>query len=285
MKKEVLALGMAIMAVAVGFAQSNFEEGMRWSEIGYGTHTPYPEFSTSNFVIKGDTVSNGARALKLYANEGVGSYHLVTLLKQEGSKIYFQSNSKAKDWTLMYDFDLKPGEGCYVASPSYHWSDSYVPRTTYVKCSETGFHEKFDNLACLSIEEYADDSCAEFLGKGYWLTGIGSVNGLLKNCGFGNIGATSKLIFASNGYWETFNTSPSGTAEVIDDFGFIYHIDGLNVTVPPYGNAGGDCKMYTSDGGEVPGEYDSKGVLSFNVPEPGIYILTNEHTTKKILVR
>lgn len=181
---------------AVASTQKLFTDGMKWRTQIYGTHEPGEVKSIEVVTIEKTQDENCFHMYRSY-EDNTSDRELIAVIKEEESKVYFKPNGfKSSEWYLLYDFSLKPGEGCFIYSP-LTFSKNSEPYKTYVKC--IGIDEKFNgDWSLLRLEEYTDDSCSNILGNGSWIIGLSSLKGILYNNRFEVDGFGSLLLEVSD---------------------------------------------------------------------------------------
>lgn len=260
--------------------QNQFTDGMKWRTQIYGTHEPVPAKSIEVVTIEKTMDENCFNMYRSY-EDNTSDRELVAVIKQEESKVYFNPNGfKSSEWYLLYDFSLKPGEGCFIYSPLTFSEDS-EPCKTYVKC--IGIDEKFyEDLSVLRLEEYKDDSCLNLLGNGSWIIGLSSLNGILYNNLFEADGISSLLLEVSDNERILYSNTPSGISERTDTSIPNIKVNGLDIYISVNDDI---CGSIYSQAGVHIGDYKfSKTPTHIKLSNRGVYILKLENTSKKILV-
>ena len=266
MKRTALILpALAISFLAMG---ENFvKDGMEWRTEIHGTHDPSSPFVESTYFLKGDTVVDGLNAVKMY-NTRNGETKLITVIRTDGDKVYFKNNPITSVWTLLYDFGLKVGEGCYVGMISSGWNATDLdPYTSYVKC--TGYGE-LEGRSTILLEEYSTDLCEGISAKGTWLNGIGSPRGVTFSNGFDIDGVGSRLIEASLGGDILYKSGLAGIQAVEAFRKISARTEGLDLYV-----SGSDdpVMIHTTDGRLVKRIRTAAG-QPIRLPSAGVYIIT-----------
>lgn len=280
MKMKRIILIMLAFIPFIMNGQVHFTDGMKWRTEFSGTHTP--EWVTSIEVVTIEkTLDDNCFNLYRSDEDNTSERELIAVIKQEESKVYFNPNGyKSSEWYLLYDFSLKPGEGCYIYNPVVLSKDS-EPYKTYIKC--IGIDEKFnEDWSAMLLEEYTDDSCLYILGTGSWITGLSSLNGILHNNRFGDDGVYTRLLDISCGERIIYSNKPSGISEITDTDDLNIKIEGLDISVSAKDNICGS--IYTQAGIHM-GDYKfSKTPTHIKLSHRGIYIIKLGNTAKKILV-
>lgn len=231
MKKLFLLL--AVLLAIPATAQNYFGDGMKWESKVSGSSSPFPETHIETVYLQGDTIVNGAQCLKMWSvyDNDASTLSLVTVIRREGEKILFLPEPSA-EWATLYDFGLKEGEGCTITVPQSVWMDREFPNivTTYVKCVRIANEKEYGDWPVMELEEYNDEGV--LLGRGKWLKGLSSANGVLQNGYFEVDGVSGNLLMevsdAGNVYYSNAN---AGVSEMQDsESGYrIYNLQGLEV--------------------------------------------------------
>lgn len=260
--------------------QNHFTDGMKWRTQLYGTHEPEVVKSIEIVTIEKTPDDNCFNMYRSY-EDNTSDRELIAVIKEEESKVYFNPNGlKSSEWYLLYDFNLKPGEGCFIYSPLAFSKDS-EPYKTYVKC--IGIDEKFnEDWSLLRLEEYNDDSCLNIIGHGAWIIGLSSLNGILYNNRFEVDGFGSLLLEVSDDEKILYSNKHSGIIEITDTSIPNIKVDGLDIYISVNDDM---CGSIYSQSGEHIGDYKfSKTPTHIKLSNRGVYILKLENTSKKILV-
>lgn len=261
-------------------AQTSFTDGMKWRTQISGTHNPEPVTTIETVTIEKTSGDNIYDMYRFYEdNKSAKEY--VAVIKTDGSKVYFKPvDSKTSDWYLLYDFGIKPGEGCFVYSLVTS-SISSTPERTYIKC--VGME---DSVECegwhMLLEEYRDDSCSELLGTGSWIKGLSSLNGILYNNRFDVDGFCSKLLDVSVGGGILYSNRESGTKEMIEPPIPEITIDGLDIHITVNTEICG--ALYSMSGIKIGNYKFSRSPVVIKLSDSGIYILRIGNNSKKIFV-
>ena len=282
--KRLLFLILALVTLTGGIkAENYFQDGAQWFETmtyiignanGITDHT-----SQLLYTLKGHKEMYGHDCLCLYRQEmtendaDYGEPSLVNYLRVEDDKVYFLPNTVSEEWVLLYDFTLKEGEGCTVGIMPYPWNENSRAITTYVKCVGYGQSEVYGGWPVMYLDEYDTADASLCYGRGEWLTGVGSPDGVENNNYFhadSDSGCTlDKLIL--NG--EIICSGPSGI-ETIDVAASQITVNGNVIS-----SANEHVTLYGVDGRQI-----GSG-RQVPAPTPGLYIVTDGLSTLKIRVK
>lgn len=277
--KSFILLILAFISLSMN-SQNLFTDEMKWRTLIYGTHEHEMVNSIEIVTIEKTLDENCFNMYRSY-EDNTSDRELIAVIKTEESKVYFTPNGfKSSEWYLLYDFSLKPGEGCFIYNPLTFTEDS-KPYKTYVKC--IGIDEKFnEDWSLLRLEEYTDKSCLNLIGNGSWIKGLSSLNGILYNNRFGVDGFSSFLLEVSDNERVLYSNIPSGILETTDTSIPNIKVDGLNLYISVNDDI---CGSIFSQAGVHIGDYKfSKAPTHIKLSNRGVYILKLENTSKKILV-
>lgn len=277
--KRFILLILAFIPLLMN-GQNHFKDGLKWHTQICGTHEPEGVKSIEVVTIEKTQDDNCFNMYRSY-EENTSDRKLIAVIKTEESKVYFNPNGlKSSEWYLLYDFNLKPGEGCFIYSPLAFSKDS-EPYKTYVKC--IGIDEKFyEDWSVLRLEEYKDDTCLNIIGHGSWIKGLSSLNGILYNNRFEVDGFGSLLLEVSDDEQILYSNKQSGIIEITDTSIPNIKVDGLDIYISVNNDM---CGSIYSQSGEHIGDYKlSKTPTHIKLSNRGVYILKLENTSKKILV-
>lgn len=278
--KRFILLTLAFIPLLMN-GQSHFADGMKWRTQISGTHEPEVVKSIEVVTIEKTPDDNCFNMYRSY-EDNTSDRELIAVIKKEESKVYFNPNGlKSSEWYLLYDFNLKPGEGCFIYSPLTFSEDS-EPYKTYVKC--IGIDENFNEYwSVLLLEEYTDDSCLNIIGHGSWIIGLSSLNGILYNNRFEVDGFSSRLLLeVSDDEKILYSNKQSGIIEITDTYIPNIKVDGLDIYISVNDDMCGS--IYSQSGVHI-GDYKfSKTPTHIKLSNRGVYILKLENTSRKILV-
>lgn len=282
MKRALISAFMILFPMLV-FAQTQFVDGTEWIAQQTNTADPSAKKYVCSSMLDGTVRIDGYDALKMYCKyEGESTdKKLSYYVRTENDKIYFMPTD-TDNWFLMYDFGLKAGQGCYVYSPLIRDSDN-TPLKSYVKCVNIEDAKSAD-YKTMTMEEYRDETCSEAcMGKGTWLKGLSSENGVDYNIGFGRDGMGSLLSEVRRGENVIYSRNTNSMQQVSNS-GMNYSVNGLNLSITGIGPSNG-IRVYSADG-KLFGYFNPKGnEVNIRLPQKGLYILRTGEETKKILLR
>lgn len=262
---------LAIPLLAMG--ENFFQEGTTWHVRCTGTHHPDPVYTDIEFRAEGDTTINGSTALKISSTIiGNGAPATPSIyVKSENGRILFWDNN-TRDWYLMYDFNLKKGDGCTIYSIPLN-DHIKSPEPTYVKCTHTDLNQYYDNIPQIALQEYTDSSCSTYIGDGEWLVGIGSTKGVIENNRFEILdGGTSYLTHVSSFDNIVCRYAPSGV-KTPDQQTVQICINGKTLHIPECSD--NRISVFTPEGILLKDTDISCGGCQISLPSSGIYIISN----------
>lgn len=253
--------------------QTCFKDGTVWKSVVYGTQDPSAEGKTVIVALDGSEEIGGVQALRMFrsAESNSTSHSLIAYIRTDGDKVYFcVPKSGASDWFLMYDFGLKPGDGCYVYSLS-DGAQASEPYRTYIKCVGIDESGQDESQRTMSLEEFDSETCSQSLGTGSWIKGVSSTFGVTRNNRFNVDGSGSRLLEVSNGNEVIYSSGTTGITP-----GSIPSLDikvcGTDVqfsNIPE----GEHLSVYTTDGNEVGRCVSAAGLARISLPGSGVYII------------
>lgn len=176
-------------------AQNYFSEGMEWQEIRINTASPDPVTHCITYFLDEPYELNGRTCypLRIRRDDFEGT-ELITLLFPEGDKVYCEGTTEG-EWRLMYDFGLQEGQTVEVWEPQNQMINCINDRSVVIKCNELTMLQSLTGpLEALDVN-VTDNPVADL--KKYWIKGIGSSLGVLRNCDFNLDGIDSRLIKAT----------------------------------------------------------------------------------------
>lgn len=277
LKLTILAISLAFSFM--GMAQNYFVDGTIWNFEVWGTHEPIPHPATEQvYLSKSPTLE----FLEMYHKWDASSddAHFVAYVKTEDNNVYFKLNSdESSDWFLFYNFNLKEGEGCYVYSPDYLNADG-TPYRSFIKCTRLSETPKGTEML---LQQYDDETCQDIPYDGVWLKGIGSLSGVLDNNKYGMMGRGSKLVKVVSGDEIIYSTSQSAgissnPSPPLIDIG----IDGHNLFLSS--DYITNVFLYTQNGICINKLVLDSTPIAIKELNPGVYILSAEGVSKKIII-
>lgn len=280
MKRIFIIMAMVILSAAV-WGQNCFKDGTEWKTYIYDDTNPYGGYMEIS-KLEGTENIDGYESLKMYSmhEDKPDSKTLTYYIRTDIDKVYFMpAENDSRTWYLMYDFNMVPGQGCYVYCPIF----GEKPSRYYIKC--VGISKKEDTkYSTMEMEDYADETCNELTkGEGEWLKGISSIAGVDYNAGFGMAGYGSMLLEVKNGNEIFYSQTPSSVSQ-ISQFQMGIRIDGLNLILSNI-KKGNKLNIYYMDG-KLLGSYklNEKDTM-VRLPQRGAYVLKIGNDVKKIFVQ
>lgn len=262
-------------------SQNYFTDGMKWRTQISGTHEPEVVTSIEVVTIEKTTSENCFYMYRSYENDAYNK-DLIATIKTEESKVYFKlEGANNSEWYLLYDFSLKPGDGCFVYSPFTSYKNS-TPYKTYVKC--IGIEDNFEgsDWRVLRLEEYNDASCTNIIGTGSWIKGVSSLNGVLYNNHFGVDGVNRLLLDVSDNHKIIYSNNRTGISETTDTPIPNIRIQDLDVYISVNGNISGS--LYSQTGIQIGNYIFNQTPTHIKLSHKGVYILQLGNNAIKILV-
>lgn len=281
MKTKTIILFMLIFIPFLMNGQNHFTDGMKWRTQVSGTHSPNPVVSIEVVTIE-KTVDDNCFNLYSFYEDKTSDKELIAVIKTENDKVFFKPERvKTDEWYLLYDFSLKPGDGCFVYTP-FVFTDSSVPYKTYVKCVGIEDYSEGGEWSVLLLEEYEDDTCSFMIGNGSWIKGLSSLNGFLYNNRFGVDGRVSKLLDVSDNGKILFSNTQTGVLEITDPSITNIKVNGLDIYISVNDDICGS--LYSQDGMHMGNYKFSKTPTHIRLSNKGVYILKTGNTSRKIFV-
>ncbi len=296
MKCLISLLMATFLPMALG-AENFFKEGTKWVVHEYASIYP-PELVNSRKVISLEKYADGE-------NKSLGFYYSYTpdvettvfsepqffaYVKVEGNKVYFKPNRpNANEWLLLYDFDLKPGEGAYhylawgIVNPS-----NPDPQRTYLKCVGIDVDPNYPEWEMMSFEEYFDESCEVrlngLIGPKYWIKGLSSVRGVTWNSGLELDGGGATLLEVTCGDRIIYKDKAASIQEVGNPTPVKIRVDGLTLSVSDASGLN-SMSVYTPSGTLIAQTELTAAPIGIVLPQSGVYILKIGSLTYKIVGR
>ncbi|MDE6692346.1 MAG: hypothetical protein K2K05_03075, partial [Muribaculaceae bacterium] len=279
MKKFVLFLISFLPFTMV--ADNYFHEGMKWITYIVGTHEPRPIWSRQEARLE-KCEEHDCYILRVsYIDETSMTRYLY--IRTDEDKVFFKYDDHiSPDWYLLYDFGLEPGEGCYIYTPQLYDFGPHTPPSSYIKCVAINEDAAYDGWSIMALEELSDDTGSVMYGRGSWIKGLSSLDGLLNNIYFEAAGGGGILTEVIDNGTVIF-TNPSCDSESIMDCRMPdIRIVGQEIVVSSDRDV---CGTLHSQSGTHIGDYRfGDSCTHIRVPSPGVYILTIEGFSKKIMV-
>lgn len=252
----------------MAFSEVRICEGMQWKSFITGTSTPEGVISTETIKLK-SCMCDKTPSLGLFVTDiSDKDNEPLVYIKIEGDKVWFKPVAvNSTDWFLMYDFGLRPGEGCYLYFPE---KGNINPKRSYVECTATGTDQAEGTHETMTLREYKDETKCYCLGEGTWLKGLTSYNGILGNIGFNLDGMSSRLIEISVGEELLFKQEmPESGIKALLQPEISIEGDELTVKVELEGET---CSIYTVEGNLIT-NFEPARPVSIKLPKGGVYIL------------
>lgn len=285
--RKVLILMLAAVSATLLAAQNYFVEGTRWVESTWSTAYPQPTSGQINYYIAGDTIINGIKALKLYegtdAEYSMSEGRLRAIIRTEGDKVWVKKSKVSNEWGLLYDFGLKPGEGCDLVRSNYY-EGTNEPETIHVQCTNVRPSESHPGIEEMVIQPIIEDLVGvdpSDIFDGVWYKGIGSEEDLLTcNAMFKPVGGGAWLSEVWYKGEQVFCNNPSGI-ETMSTTPIPYKIKGRDLLCEPTLSA--DIAVYTVDGKCIYTQPASQ--CNYKFPHSGMYIIRANERVTSVMVR
>lgn len=142
-------------------------------------------------------------SLYSYHDEPESKPVFIAYIKTEGEKVFFnQYEDSSPRWYLMYDFGLKPGEGCYIYRPlNYNLKRPRRPVREYMVCKDILRDEENPEWEIMDMVVYEDETDREISDSVRWIKGLSSEKGVDMNNPFLLAGGGGTVIAVlDNGY-------------------------------------------------------------------------------------
>lgn len=260
--------------------QNYFRDGMKWVSYAYGTHTPEPNWSVEEVTLE-KCPGKDYYIMNIYGSNPSDPKSLY--IRTDGDKVYFKYDDYiSPEWYLLYDFGLRPGEGCYVYSANPSCIKPNTPNCTYVKCTGISEGSGPGGWDMMLLEGYLGDTCVGIYEQGTWIKGLSSPAGVLDNLYFVMSGKVSQLTEVSDNGTVIFSNPLSGKTDITDSISPDIRILGSEVFV----TTGQDIRgsVYSQSGALI-GDYGFSDVPTcISLPERGIYILSISGFPIKIVI-
>ena len=178
MKTIILTLGFFFTMSLTSFTQITYDsivsESKVWSNLsgGYGVEMVECSYSTTFLKIETDPLINTVDEKQILAStDSMRTWSKIGNVKESGKKIFFRDLDNNQG--LLYDFGVKKGNIINIVN----YAQSIYLDTITVRV------ENIDTIEYLGIPRQRFE-VQDTLGgqKDYWITGIGSIKGLLNPC-------------------------------------------------------------------------------------------------------
>lgn len=180
--KKLLPLTSFILIISATIptlAENHFVDGIRWDERHYPAPTGQEDkpFNYSYWLEANSDETLNLMGIDTDQNE---EPHLITTIHTEGDKVFFRhpDSPETSPWFLLYDFGLKAGDETEIYC-CYHSKDG-IPISVKVICDEvtsiTNSGRQLNLMKLTATSAYHNEPIE-------WISGIGSLRGLLFNGG------------------------------------------------------------------------------------------------------
>lgn len=283
--RQLLIILALIMTMTPVYGESYFQDGTIWKTVRGYSSEPNQKDEYQQVYLESETSSEDGRIFKVYSGDPTGKHEYICKLKDSGSRVYFKEEA-SDEWYLMYDFGLGVGDTSCVYTPKWAFGTESGPISTYVKCVGEEVYAQ-DSTPCTSLvlEEYGDENYEICYGKGYWLKGLGSVNGLVENCRFENLdGMGSRLYEVICENKVVFSLSTMSAKPTFEKKDISIECNGKTFFI--------NCKstiskvtVYSTDGRILHTYCPATENFSGSVEQPGVYIIAVDDTISKIYIK
>lgn len=209
------------------------------------------------------------------------------ILRTEGSKVLFlqydyQQPDGDKEWLLLYDFGLTPGERTIVYPITYNQDARQFE--TMLECVGTD-SELYPGFNTLVMREYFPGESPGPDAKyaiGHWIEGLGGAMGLTDNCHYAWEGG----LLTRSEVWncgELVFLYGDSNVRSVKEKGLKVVVRGMDLDVSEI-QPGSLLKVLAVDGSMI-GEWKADGTsMSVSLPSSGIYLLCSGTAVRKIMV-
>lgn len=287
---------VALLPMAVG-AETLFKEGTKWVIHEFSAYPTINDKNSRNVISLDKFAESGEHSLGFYYSRTpdiettpFSEPQLFAFAKVEGNKVFFKPvRPNANDWLLLYDFDLKPGEGAYhyfawgIARPS-----NPDPKRTYMKCVGIDVDPKYPGWEMMSFEEYLDDTFEIRLdedhnfGTNYWIKDLSSVRGVTWNSGLGLVGGGATLLEVSCGDKIIYQHDTSSIQQLPNKAPIKIRMNGRALTVSD-SSASNSLSIYNPSGQLIHQAAIIPALpTTIQLPQKGVYLLKIGQSTYKV---
>lgn len=242
--------------------ESAFYPGVIWTsdvEGFQGNGSFIPEFSVAARRYTVTDFSTLALEKPIKVGTGVDEHYemkVACYIRIDGDQIHRIQGKKECPTGLAYDFAMQPGDVRQVVA----LESKLGTADTWVKCPERRASATFPGRDEIHLAEFADAACTQHIGDGIWVTGIGSIYGVLANSRFAETGAGSQL------------KKVSQYDQVI--------WDGANLTLP----APAGIETVEAADADAPAVYYNLQGIRVDNPSNGVFIRVDGSKTTKVIL-
>lgn len=188
----------------------------------------------------------------------------------EGDVVYRMNIGDQNLKVVAYDFAMQPGDVREVAP-----IEGELDETTWMRCEKRKPSTVFPGHDEIFLAEFADEAMTQFLGRGSWIAGIGTIHGVSCNSRFDRSMANHQLCRIIVNGRVAFERSLAGIGSVVEaQKNFEVRTAGRYVM------ADEPFALYTTDGRLI-----SSGTTTVEVTTPGIYVAASQSGAAKVAVK
>lgn len=255
-----------------------FTAGTEWVSVGWSTDRPDPVGVIMTDYIEECEVGGETRlGIYEYIGDNKAASELICYIRSDGDKVYFNPLNST-EWYLLYDWTLKEGDLCDVYSP---WTNG-IPHHRTVRCKEITETSDLTLMTMVLTDENGQDYTDE-RHEGTWLKGLSSELGLLRNYLFGYDGGGSILTEVRRNGKVIYSNPTAGTDRIENYEKIQVSVEGTILTVSGESETG-NLTIYDSEGKLIISLSLAGKPATVELPQKGVYILTNGDYSKKVLV-
>ncbi|MBD5203910.1 MAG: hypothetical protein HDS82_03425 [Bacteroidales bacterium] len=192
-----------ILLIAIGWSHSYsenwFVENARWY-VSYGVvgldDTIDDFYGEIVELRKSPEAEDGSLEMictKVARGQRVGEETFIAFIRVEDDKVYFKDVWNWDKWYLMYDFSITLHKSADVWEVKTEEDSNKYPTLVDLFCYKM-FQTENPEIRIASVIDssysykYSYNDCWMDFLSGYWILGIGSTEGPIKNCGYGVAG-------------------------------------------------------------------------------------------------
>ena len=186
-----LFLSMVCACIAgSAYAENYFNAGTLWEYVIFDAVDPENEPATCTYKLDKTDGSDQFTLLRGYPDADMEP-ESVALIRTDGDKVWFSPVQENPEWFLMYDFGINPEEKITVTYAGQVGLSWFTPKEYTLKCLKTEAASGALNILTMGdVDAWGN---VETDATGRWLSGFGSMTGLLDNCRYNIEGNTTVL--------------------------------------------------------------------------------------------